>query len=359
MPASDPSATNGLKTSDWRARRIRDVVDELQLNLEGLVVGTEAATGPFAWTAALAAAAGAAEVRVVAQGGAYGTVDDAVRETYSVLRTVCSTTVLRVTSRAEALQADVVTNLGPLRPFDAASVAGMRAGTGLPLMWETWEWRPEELDLRACRERSVLVLGTNESHPAVRTMSYVGMIPLKLLLNAGEAVVGQKIAIVGTGAFTDHMSMALERAGAVVRIYSDPRNLGDWLPEAIVFADHESTDLLVGPGGRLSLGEFAARVGNAIVVHVSGHVDADGLRAEGLRLVPDRIARGARRMSVTTGYLGVEPVLRLHGAGLAVGAALSRAWQDTRVYQRALTIAKQMPLAQDFSPAQWNSAGLI
>ena len=337
--------------------RVMCIIDELQLDLRGLVVGTEAATGPFAWTAAIAAAAGATEVRIVARTNAYGTAPRAIEETLAAVTAVTAKKVVRVSSITDARKGDVVTNLGPLRPFDEAAVAGMRPGSALPLMWETWEWRSLELDLRACVKQRVLVLGTDESHPAVRTMSYVGMIPVKLLLGAGEPVTGQRVALVGAGRFVRHMAMALEGVGARVRQYDDPRDLGNWTPEAVVFADHESPDLLVGNGGRLEVADFSARIGRALVVHVSGFVDAQAIRTAGLRMVPDRIAQEAHRMSVTTGYIGIEPVLRLHAAGLAVGAALARAWQVTGAYDESLRLALQAPIAQNFSVAQWHTAG--
>ena len=30
------------------------------------------------------------------------------------------------------------------------------------LMWETWEFRPQEIDIKSCLNNNVLVIGTNE-----------------------------------------------------------------------------------------------------------------------------------------------------------------------------------------------------
>ena len=69
------------------ARIVRRVVDETGLDLRGLDVLTEAATGPFAATAAMAAFAGADEVVALARDSSFGSAEDAFAATAGQART--------------------------------------------------------------------------------------------------------------------------------------------------------------------------------------------------------------------------------------------------------------------------------
>ena len=42
--------------------------------------------------------------------------------------------------------ADIVTNSGHLRPLDEEAVGRMKPGAAIPLMYEAWELRPDDVD---------------------------------------------------------------------------------------------------------------------------------------------------------------------------------------------------------------------
>ena len=73
---------------------------------------------------------------------------------------------------------DILTNTGFLRPINKKLIKALTPKCVIPLMWEPWEFRPEEIDIDACVERGIKVYGTNEADPRLKTMDYIGWIVL-------------------------------------------------------------------------------------------------------------------------------------------------------------------------------------
>ena len=55
--------------------------------------------------------------------------------------------------------ADIVTNLGFVRPIDEPLLSKLGPQAVVSLMWETWEHRPEELDRDACKRLGIANTG--------------------------------------------------------------------------------------------------------------------------------------------------------------------------------------------------------
>lgn len=116
-----------------RAKRLIDEVvnSRLGLDLHGTTVITEAATGPFAVTASIAALAGAS-VEAVAADSSYGSSHEAAEATMLVARSCGVGDKINLADRQSAKfeKADIVTNLGFVRPPGhdpgLASETGMR-----------------------------------------------------------------------------------------------------------------------------------------------------------------------------------------------------------------------------------------
>ena len=107
---------------------MRAAVDRCDLDLTGLTVLTEAASGAYVVTPVLAAMAGA-EVFAVAAGNAYASGDE-IRELTGVLaRTAGVLDRLELVDRKDPAivgSADIVTNSGRIRPIDAETVGHMK-----------------------------------------------------------------------------------------------------------------------------------------------------------------------------------------------------------------------------------------
>lgn len=321
-----------------RCRRLIDrAIADFDLDLHGLTVATEAATGAYGLLCLMAERAGADRVLAIARDSRFGSADQVRRDTADRAdrwgaRNIIELDVSRDDPRLG--EADIVTNSGHLRPIDAAMVATLSPTAVIPLMWETWEYRPADLDLDACRRGGIPVAGTNESHPLLGTIAFVGTVAVKLLLERDVAIRRCRVVVIGGGAFGASVEAALAAAGAAVEtIVPAERSLADAEArhalagaDAAVFAEHEVFRPLVGPGGDLAGADLAELNDAIILAHITGNVDAADLKAAGLAVHPDPVAPPAH-MSVSTAYAGPRPAIDLQAAGLKVGWALKQAVQ--------------------------------
>jgi hypothetical protein len=103
-----------------------------------------------------------------------------------------------------------------VRPIDAQTVGWMKPTAVVPLMYEAWELRGGDVDLEACRQRGVRVTGTNERHPAVDVFSFLGVMAVKLLLDAGVSVFRSRVMVLCDNDFGPYIERGLSDAGAQV-----------------------------------------------------------------------------------------------------------------------------------------------
>jgi hypothetical protein len=349
-------------TAEHRAARlVRKAIADQALDLSGLTVFTEAASGPYLHTPILAAVAGAEKVYAQTADSSYAPKEEVRDATELAARElgVAGRLELLFDKAAGALaESDIVTNSGFVRPIDRATVAQLKPTAVVPLMWETWEFRPEDMDLDACRERGILVLGTDESRPPLALYPYGGYAALKLLFELGLEGYKTRTVLLGGGqAFGRSVWELFTSFGMEVAWFADsepearpyeelPEYVAASAPDvdAILVSEHQVSSALIGPDGLVSATELA-RLNPALAVGViSGNVDAEELEASGLPYRPRRL-RPFGYMSYQPGDLGPRPVLELYAAGLKVGEAMARARLD------GMSIDDATAYALEHSPA--------
>lgn len=368
-------------------RVVRQQVALWGLDLSGLTVLTEAATGHFVYTPVIAALAGAKHVFAVTRDSRYGSAEEVTRLTRAVATEAGvwdRVTVLSQKAPDALAQADVVTNLGFVRPIDRETIGHMKPTAVIPLMYEPWELRPQDVDLEAARERGIPVLGTNEEHPRFPIMRYVGPLVVKVLMREGLEVTGCTVVVHGTGKFGRYAAESLAALGArVLVVGAKPQGWrlpvgATWVgaslreegarremagADAVVLTRHEAVRQvtqrpppegggpdLSGPPpsgggprfiseqlhghhadvlsatGELVPEELARLAPGTVVAQLSGssYIDRSALSAEGVRYTPLE-EPGPGFMGFTLAELGPTPVIALHTAGLKVGEAAVRA----------------------------------
>ncbi|HYJ79509.1 MAG TPA: hypothetical protein VEW03_07920 [Longimicrobiaceae bacterium] len=339
-------------TTDTRTlAAVRRVVGAAALDLSGLTVYTEAATGGYAVTAGIAAFAGARRVYALAGDSPFGSAAAAAEQTLAFAARLEVSDRVLVTRARDPLQlaeADIVTNSGHVRPLDDAALALLKPTAVVPLMYESWELRPQDLDLAACRRRGVAVAGTDEDHPEVGILRYLGMMALKLLLDGAVEVVGSRIAVWSDIKFCRYVAPVLAAAGAEVLVACPPSLLGDArqaanvrhvcglrdLPAALpAFAGVDAVLLVMSPAAPVWIGEaggavvaaadLAAVAPGAVVAQYWGQVHRPALSAAGLASIPATEPR-AHHMGVLPSALGTVPIVRLQAGGLKVGEIMAR-----------------------------------
>src|SRR3954453_5000150 len=252
---------------DERLRRlVSEIIERAGLDLGGLVVYTEAASGPYAWPPLLAAMAGARRVHALARDSRFHRAADVIAATERLARSAGLAHVVRVHHRklpCALAEADIVTNSGAVRPIDSQTVAALKPTAVIALMWETWELRPWHVDLDACRRRDVLVLGTYERTPAFDMRPYIGLLGLRLLFELGLEVHATRTLLLGRHPLIgEPVERALRAAGAIVTCFSRRGDGGDPYEllnrhfsrhgaayDALVVAEHAEPALLLGDGG--------------------------------------------------------------------------------------------------------------
>jgi hypothetical protein len=303
-------------------RLIRGAIEKLQLDLSGRVVYTEAASNAYLWTPLIAALAGAEKVFAITQDSGYATAEMVTKATLSHAHTLGvadKVIIVREKTPEDVSQADIITNLGFVRPIDAAMIGCMKSRAVISLMWEPWEFREEDLDLAACRQRGITVLGTNEGHPQLGTFKFVALTALKLLLQNQFEIRGCRILLLGSGPFVEETRTCLASEGAEVLTASAPVSADIPPLDAVVCLEHHDREaLLLGNTGWVHEGIDRDKIG--AVIHICGKIDHGFVVRQGWRCIPVEPAPPGR-MSFTTAYVGPKPVIDLHAAGLKVGQA--------------------------------------
>lgn len=347
---------------------IQRAIDTFELDLSGLVILTEAATGYYLLTPFIAAIAGADRVFALTRDSRLGTAQAVCERTMVLAKRWGVADQIEVFFSREDKRvglADIVTNLGLVRPLDASFLRRLKPTAVIPLMFETWEYRTEDLDLEECRRLGIPVLGTNEHHPDLEIFQYVGHLVLKLLFELDIEVYRARIVVVGGGEFGNAAVNSLQAAGAIVsqvRIgegesLSDQQNR-DVLAgcDAVILMEHNSREMIIGPGGQITASELRSLNPGVVMVLISGGVDPVNVETAGIPFRPSQVAP-AGYMSIATDYLGPRPLIDLHAGGLKVGELMARARLKGLACEEAKKEALKNPIGQDFSVRQREQHG--
>ncbi len=278
---------------------MRQRIEILGLDLRGLTVVTEAATGAYACTAPIAAMAGAARVHAVARDTArYGSFDDAAAATLSLARAAGVAdriTVSRALDPRMLAECDILTNSGHLRPICGETIARLPDRAVIALMFEAWEYREADLDLDACRERGIRIAAVNERHPAVGVFPFLGPLAVRLLSEAGLPPCGARIVLLCDNPFAPFIERGLTERGAFVVNAARVEAVGSGEADAVLVALDPSMERRTGRGG-------AARAGGG-----------GAGRSAGAVLGRHRPAGGAPRLA-RSGLAARRPATGSHGS---------------------------------------------
>ncbi|MBP2291436.1 hypothetical protein [Azospirillum rugosum] len=294
---------------------MRAGVERCGLDLRGITVLTEAASGAYASTAILAALAGADRVHAVVKDTAYGSAD-AVRaevEGLAAMAGVADRLLIFTGDPVElAADTDLVTNSGHVRPIDARMIERLPGHAVIALMYEVWEYRPADIDLAACAARGIPVVGVNERHPSVDVFSFLGPLAVQELHAAGIPVYGSRIALLCDNPFAPFIERGLTGMGAEVLTVDHPGALPSGCWDAVLVA--------LRPRGAPVFGaDDAARVRRqspgTVLVQYWGDVDRNAVHEAGLPLWPPAAPRPGH-MAVLLPAIGPDPIVRLQAGGL-------------------------------------------
>jgi hypothetical protein len=319
MTATEPPGLDPRRL----VRLMADAVERCRLDLTGFSILTEAATGPYIVTPVLAAMAGGT-VYALAATTRYAAAGELRSSTQALARMAGVAGRISFSERKDPAiigRADIVTNSGQVRPVDAEMAGQLKHTCVVPLMYEAWEYRDTDVDIQACRSRGIMVAGTNERHPAVDVFSFLGLMAVKQLHDAGVAVYGSRVLLLCDNAFGPFISQCLAGCGAAV---TQARTVSaDVVPggcDAVVVALQPRAGFVLQAGDAAVLAKSAP---GAPVVQYWGDVDRAALASAGVGVWPPREPEKGH-MAILPSAIGPEPIVRLQAGGLKVGEILAR-----------------------------------
>jgi len=328
---ADTTAPRRPGFSPVRLRNLMKLaVADTGLDMSGMTVLTEAATGAYAVTPVLAAMAGAEHVYAFTRSGRHGTVSDAKRETLELAAPfgIADRIEILETVGPEVLHnVDIVTNSGHLRPLTAELIAQLRSDAVIALMFEAWEFRRDDLDIEACARRKIPVVGVNERDPAVDVFSFLGPLAVKQLHDCGLAVLGNRIGLLCDNDFLAPLHDGLTSMGATVKTFNSVAAVHPGAWDAFVVALQPADTPRIGQAEAAHLAACAPS--GAVVVQFWGDIDRAVLAANGLAVWPTQSV-GTGHMGVLLSEIGPEPIVRLQTGGLRAAEWVCRGGAVTR-----------------------------
>ncbi|HDL64868.1 MAG TPA: hypothetical protein ENH12_05705 [Proteobacteria bacterium] len=254
----------------------------------------------------------------------------------------------------------------------------MKPTAVIPLMWETWEYREEDLDLKECSTNGIMVLGTNESAKGVNGPEYMGLLCAKFLLTNGIEILNNKIILVSKGDIALGIIEALAGLGAQVLVVTkEPTitiknhggiKIGNSLREsrarelisgadALIVHSFPDPRVIIGSDGDISADQLQLIAPGISVFQLEGNIDRTDLKKSGISVFP-RNDPSSMHMGWDLTELGPRPLIALNAAGLKVGEIMARSRRINDNLMAARKMSLENPLCQDFSIDQKEMYGL-
>jgi hypothetical protein len=324
--------------------KLQHIIQEMNIQLEGNCVLTEAASGAYACTPVLAALSGA-EVHAFARDSKYGSAEECINEVQA-LAELC-----RVSSRIHFHieknempweRATVITNSGALRPLDSAILQRVSSSCRIPLMFEAWEFRSQDLDLDFCKSKGILVAGTNERHPQVDVFGYLGDMVVRQIQDAKQTPYRNKFIVVSNNDFTPYLCKPLVSMSAGVGVYcpleykSEIENLGatylgDWnsteIPDAwksasaVIYTGSPFSENLWKKFPLLNL-EVWKSLNSPLFLRFAGDLNEADFIQHKIEFYPSNVPPG--HMGILPSAIGWDPIIRLQAGSLKVAELMKK-----------------------------------
>lgn len=314
---------NGMTNPIRSIELIKNAIKFNGLNLVGLTIFTEAASGEFIYTPIIAAMAGAKKVYAITNDSKYALKEEVKKNTLLFAKMCNVEEIIEVVFDKSSIgDADIVTNLGFVRPIDKNTIDKLKKNAVIPYMCEAWEVRQEDVDINYCKKKEIPIFGTNENYPGLDVFNFSGALALKMLFDAGIEIFKSKIVIVSSDNFGEIIYNTLLKLTSDVILLKD-LNCEDYNclkdADALVIADYTSQNCFIGKTESEITGKHLKLLSKFItVIQFAGFVDISDLKQSDINFYPDYEV-GSFRMGKTLAYLGPKPIIDLHCAGLKVG----------------------------------------
>ena len=156
-----------------RAKKIiENAIDLLKLNLSEKIVLTEVGSGYFVYTPIIALMANAKKVFAWSKDSKYGKAEDIMNQCDIIIKKLGIENRLEYSLNNRKIQhiksADIITNLGFVRPLNEEFLNSVNNRAVITGMCEAWEIRSNDVNIELCKQKGIKVAGTWENHPDLK-----------------------------------------------------------------------------------------------------------------------------------------------------------------------------------------------
>lgn len=355
---------------------IFDSIKKTNLDLSNLVILTEASTGNWIFTPFLAAFSNAKKVNCLTRDSRYGQKEQIVNNFSNIAKFFNLDEKIHVYTKRESdiiSESDIITNSGLVRPIDTSFINSMKDTAVISLMWEPWEFRPNEINLHECFKKQIPILGVNEHNSILDIMKYDGQAVIKIINDHNIFPEHKKIILVGENLAAFYIFNALKSSGANVFLVTESLQneckergihvIGKRLEDDSVVSHLKDCDAIIinsiplkreiiGDNGLipLKLKELSPNV--SIFVYY-GRVNYEQIKFAGLSCFPLKVPRDGY-MGWTVDILGPQPTIELNTLGLKVGEILAKNRLAGKTKFETEKDSLKEPFCLDFSNEQKN-----
>lgn len=339
-----------------RAIRIMNkVIKNVDLDLSNMVIITEIASGNYIFTPFIAGLAGAKKVFAFTKDSHYSTIEKILSDGKNLQDFTGLDNIEIITELTPDIisQTDIITNMGLLRPIDEVFISHMKETAVIPLMYEAWELRESDIDMNACFNKGVPVMGTNECHISLEVFDYCGPLAVKICFEADLEVMGNNIAIYSNDAFGTAIEKCLSDIGASSCCFDEPNNIDLHFlsgADALILAQmNDAKNIFQWESIRSALLQNPS----IKIIQFIGIGDISILKEMDIEYYPFRVV-GQNRMAFTFSHLGPLPVISLIAGGFKVGEIMARIRLQGNSPARTVEKALENPLCQNIPPRPSN-----
>lgn len=324
---------NGILNPYRIPELITNVIDFLKLDLTGLTVLTEAASGPYVVTPVIALMANAEKVIALTSDSKYASVQEVILQTRAMEKLCGRNEEIEIHSdRSLDLfsQADIITNLGFVRPINDFVISVMKSTAVIPYMCEGWEIRKTDIDFDACRKKGIPILGTNEEYPGLDILSYCSWLCIHMMMEAKVELPHVRILVVSGDKFGPIIGKQLKKSGLSIKTIKSLKGMTEDILshfDTIIIADYTSEREIIGIRGDITPADLARMKPSISLIQFAGKNDIEEILRHNINIYP-AIGLPPHRMASTLAELGPRPVIELHASGLKVGQMLARARKE-------------------------------
>lgn len=300
---------------------IKYSINKFDLNLSKKIVLTEAASGNYMCTPLIAAMAGA-NVYAIGRDSKYGAFKEVVSEITNFAKSLGVYQNINFVQSLDEVKMDsldIVTNTGFVRPIDNDFIIKLNKNCVITLVYEPWEIRDEDVDIKSCISNGIKVFGTDESDSLLQTMRYLGYIVLHFLLVEKKTPFRTKILLIGSEKFNISIHNVLNSLKFECEsvLTQDAEIIHDITEYDVIVCTEMVLDTLI-IGSKNAMIDSSNLKENQLIIHIAGNVDVQNMSA---KIYPENPAP-ARYMSYKTDFIDPLAVVDLHCAALKVGEGM-------------------------------------